>query len=398
MLMLAVEFLLVGALGGAIGLIITHSPVAGVAVGAGVAIFVDLIGWLVAVRATIALTHTVETTPEQAKVLHDVVEGLCIRTGLPKPKVYIVDDPAPNAFAFGRSPEHSGLAVTSGLLNLMSRRELEGVLAHEMSHIRNRDVQVTTLAVTTVGLLVASPTICGPRDLVRRLGRQQRQRRARADRGRGGCRRARRSARGCSRSRSPVTARSWPTRAPRRSCRPTVSAARSRSSKPTTPCCTTCPRATAHLWLVAPLHTRATHSTRAQPAVRHAPAARRAHRDPAQARGARPERARPGRPDQHRCARRSRQARGLDRAPHARDPVRRRPRASALHGDAPAAGEPGTTSRRRRGAPGTAPDRSSARLVPRRRGEPCATGTARTGPTGPRTGTAAAGCGRADLR
>ena len=155
MMMLAVEFLLVGALGGAIGLLITRSPVAGVAVGAGVAVFVDLIGWLVAVRATIALTHAVETTPEQAKVLHDVVEGLCIRTGLPKPKVYIVDDPAPNAFAFGRSPEHSGLAVTSGLLNLMSRRELEGVLAHEMSHIRNRDVQVTTLAVTTVGLLVA---------------------------------------------------------------------------------------------------------------------------------------------------------------------------------------------------------------------------------------------------
>ena len=94
-------------------------------------------------------------TPEQAPVLHNVVEGLCIATGLPKPKVYIVDDPAPNAFAFGRSPRTPGVAVTSGLLNLMSRRELEGVLAHELSHVRNRDVQVTTLAVTTVGLLVA---------------------------------------------------------------------------------------------------------------------------------------------------------------------------------------------------------------------------------------------------
>jgi heat shock protein HtpX len=83
-----------------------------------------------------------------------VIEGLCIATGLPKPKVYIVDDPAPNAFAFGRSPQRSGVAVTSGILNLMSRRELEGVLAHELSHVRNRDVQVTTLAVTTVGLLV----------------------------------------------------------------------------------------------------------------------------------------------------------------------------------------------------------------------------------------------------
>jgi heat shock protein HtpX len=87
-------------------------------------------------------------------VLHNVIDGLCIATGLPKPKVYIVDDPAPNAFAFGRSPERAGVAVTSGLLNLMSRRELEGVLAHELSHIRNRDVQVTTLAVTTVGILV----------------------------------------------------------------------------------------------------------------------------------------------------------------------------------------------------------------------------------------------------
>jgi heat shock protein HtpX len=124
-------------------------------VGATVAIIVDVLGWMMAVRATIALTHAVEVTPDQAKVLHDVIEGLCIRTGLPKPRVYIVDDPAPNAFAFGRSPTNSGVAVTTGLLNLMSRRELEGVLAHEMSHVRNRDVQVTTLAVTTVGILVA---------------------------------------------------------------------------------------------------------------------------------------------------------------------------------------------------------------------------------------------------
>ena len=155
LLMLAIEFLLVGILGAAIGILATRSVPTGILVGATVAIVVDVLGWMLAVRATIALTHAVEVTPEQAKVLHDVVEGLCIRTGLPKPRVYIVDDPAPNAFAFGRSPASSGVAVTTGLLNLMSRRELEGVLAHEMSHIRNRDVQVTTLAVTTVGILVA---------------------------------------------------------------------------------------------------------------------------------------------------------------------------------------------------------------------------------------------------
>jgi heat shock protein HtpX len=155
LLMLAVEFLLIGILGAAIGILVTRSVPTGVLVGASVAILVDVLGWLMAVRATIALTHAVEVGPDQAKVLHDVIEGLCIRTGLPKPRVYIVDDPAPNAFAFGRSPSNSGVAVTSGLLNLMSRRELEGVLAHEMSHVRNRDVQVTTLAVTTVGILVA---------------------------------------------------------------------------------------------------------------------------------------------------------------------------------------------------------------------------------------------------
>jgi heat shock protein HtpX len=153
--MLGIEFVLIGILGAAIGILVSRSVPLGILVGAAVGIVVDIIGWSLAVRATIALTHAVEVTPEQAKVLHNVIEGLCLRTGLPKPRVYIVDDPAPNAFAFGRSPTNSGVAVTSGLLNLMSRRELEGVLAHEMSHIRNRDVQVTTLAVTTVGILVA---------------------------------------------------------------------------------------------------------------------------------------------------------------------------------------------------------------------------------------------------
>jgi heat shock protein HtpX len=155
LLMLATEFLLVGILGAAIGILVSRSVPTGILIGATVAIVVDVIGWMLAVRATIALTHAVEVTPEQAKVLHDVIEGLCIRTGMPKPRVYIVEDPAPNAFAFGRSPTNAGVATTTGLLNLMSRRELEGVLAHEMSHIRNRDVQVTTLAVTTVGILVA---------------------------------------------------------------------------------------------------------------------------------------------------------------------------------------------------------------------------------------------------
>ncbi len=83
--------------------------------------------------------------------LHNLVEGLCIASGLPKPGVYIVDDPAPNAFATGRNPRHASIAVTTGLLEKLNRVELEGVVAHELSHIRNYDILVSTLAVTMVG-------------------------------------------------------------------------------------------------------------------------------------------------------------------------------------------------------------------------------------------------------
>jgi heat shock protein HtpX len=89
--------------------------------------------------------------PLEYQRLHNLVEGLCIAGGLPKPRVYIIDDPAPNAFATGRNPRHAAIAVTTGLLDMMNRVELEGVIAHELSHIRNYDILVSTLAVTLVG-------------------------------------------------------------------------------------------------------------------------------------------------------------------------------------------------------------------------------------------------------
>lgn len=89
--------------------------------------------------------------PQQYQRLHNLVEGLCIAGGLPKPGVYVIDDPAPNAFATGRNPNHAAIAVTTGLLEKMNRVELEGVVAHELSHIRNYDILVSTLAVTLVG-------------------------------------------------------------------------------------------------------------------------------------------------------------------------------------------------------------------------------------------------------
>jgi heat shock protein HtpX len=93
----------------------------------------------------------VPADPDQYRRLHNLVEGLCIASGLPKPRVYIVVDPAPNAFATGRDPKHAAIAVTTGLLEKMNRVELEGVLAHELSHVRNYDILVSTLVVTLVG-------------------------------------------------------------------------------------------------------------------------------------------------------------------------------------------------------------------------------------------------------
>jgi heat shock protein HtpX len=84
---------------------------------------------------------------------HNIVEGLCIASGLPKPRLYVIEDPAPNAFATGRSPRNAALAVTTGLLDKMNRIELEGVLAHELSHVKNYDILVSTLAVTMVGVI-----------------------------------------------------------------------------------------------------------------------------------------------------------------------------------------------------------------------------------------------------
>lgn len=89
--------------------------------------------------------------PTEYMRLHNLVEGLCIASGLPKPGIYVIVDDAPNAFATGRNPHHAAIAVTTGLLEKMNRVELEGVLAHELSHIRNYDILVSTLAVTLVG-------------------------------------------------------------------------------------------------------------------------------------------------------------------------------------------------------------------------------------------------------
>jgi heat shock protein HtpX len=101
----------------------------------------------------LAMSHARPADPVEHARLHNVVEGLCIAAGLPKPRLYVVEDDAPNAFATGRDPKHAAVAVTTGLLDKLNRIELEGVLAHELSHIKNYDILVSTLAVTLVGVI-----------------------------------------------------------------------------------------------------------------------------------------------------------------------------------------------------------------------------------------------------
>lgn len=101
----------------------------------------------------LAVSRARPATVEEYPRLHNLVEGLCIAGGLPKPRIYVVDDPSPNAFATGRNPKHAAIAVTTGLLERMNRVELEGVVAHELSHVKNYDILVSTLAVTMVGII-----------------------------------------------------------------------------------------------------------------------------------------------------------------------------------------------------------------------------------------------------
>jgi heat shock protein HtpX len=101
----------------------------------------------------LAMSHARPADEQEFARFHNIVDGLCIAAGLPKPRLYIIDDDAPNAFATGRDPKHAAVAATTGLLAKMNRVELEGVLAHELSHVKNYDILVSTLAVTLVGVI-----------------------------------------------------------------------------------------------------------------------------------------------------------------------------------------------------------------------------------------------------
>ncbi|MGH2704741.1 MAG: M48 family metalloprotease [Actinomycetota bacterium] len=142
--------LLLGALGWLIGELNGYGWIAA-AIALGFAGFLSWGSFYWSDRIVLGMTRAVPADPQVHARLHNIVEGLSIAAGIPKARVYVVTDPAPNAFATGRNPEHAAVAVTTGLLEKMNRVELEGVMAHELSHVRNHDILVTTIAVTLAG-------------------------------------------------------------------------------------------------------------------------------------------------------------------------------------------------------------------------------------------------------
>ncbi len=116
-------------------------------------IFMNIFSYWFSDKIVLSMHGAEPVTRGEHRELWNVVENLCITAGLPMPKLYIIDAPAPNAFATGRDKEHAAVAVTSGLLEMMKRNELEGVIAHELSHIGNRDILLQTVVVVLVGFV-----------------------------------------------------------------------------------------------------------------------------------------------------------------------------------------------------------------------------------------------------
>jgi heat shock protein HtpX len=144
-------FLVVIAIGWAFSWYLGSSVILYVAVS--IAIFMNFFSYWYSDKIVIKMTGAQPVSRDSHRELWNIIENLSITAGLPMPKLYIVNDEAPNAFATGRNPENSAVAVTSGILKVLDRTELEGVLAHELSHIGNRDMLISTVAVVLVGFV-----------------------------------------------------------------------------------------------------------------------------------------------------------------------------------------------------------------------------------------------------
>jgi len=125
----------------------------GMTFGLALAVLMNGVAYFFSDKIALATSGAQPVTREQAPRLYAVMERLCGKASLPMPKLYLIPQPAPNAFATGRNPQHASVAVTAGLLDLMNDDELEGVIAHELSHVRNYDILTTSIAATLAGAI-----------------------------------------------------------------------------------------------------------------------------------------------------------------------------------------------------------------------------------------------------
>jgi heat shock protein HtpX len=152
-LLIVGAFVLLAGVGWALGVLIA-SPVAGLVVALVIALVMSVGSYRFGDRVVLASARAKEVTLQEEPRLHNIVDGLSIAAGIPKPRVYVVPEQAPNAFATGRDPAHSSIAVTRGLLDTMNRVELEGVIGHELSHVLDRDILVGTVVATLAGAVI----------------------------------------------------------------------------------------------------------------------------------------------------------------------------------------------------------------------------------------------------
>lgn len=153
-IIMAVFVGIVGAIGWAVSYMYADQSIAYWVIG--VALVYALIQYFAASKLAVAMSGAHEIEKRDNPRLYRIVENLTIATGMPMPKVYVIDDPAPNAFATGRDPKHAIVAATTGIMEVMSDRELEAVMAHEISHVRNYDIRVSMIAfglVSAIGIL-----------------------------------------------------------------------------------------------------------------------------------------------------------------------------------------------------------------------------------------------------
>ncbi len=125
----------------------------GMTLGLTLAVVMNGVAYFFSDKIALAASGAQPVTREQVPRLYEVLERLCGKANLPMPKLYVIPQPAPNAFATGRNPRHASVAVTQGLLELMNDEELEGVIAHELSHVRNYDILTTSVAATLAGAI-----------------------------------------------------------------------------------------------------------------------------------------------------------------------------------------------------------------------------------------------------